>query len=119
MTPVEAYDHLRRLSQTKRLLRLTFPYDDAPQIAQHSQLVINRLEAQEGLGLAFQYTLELLSAHQFNAQHLAHEVLEGEMGVVAEQFEGVLKVQAETFLGLQAVDDEFGVLGGLRGVVVG
>jgi hypothetical protein len=28
MTPVEAYDHLRRLSQTQRLLRLSFPHDD-------------------------------------------------------------------------------------------
>jgi hypothetical protein len=41
------------------------------------------------------------------------------MGVVAEEFEGVLEVQAEALLSLQAVDDEFGVLGGLRGVVVG
>ncbi|MDR2851652.1 MAG: type VI secretion system Vgr family protein, partial [Burkholderiaceae bacterium] len=75
MTPVEAYDHLRRLSQTKRLLRLTFPYDDAPQTSQHSELVINRLEAQEGLGLDFQYTLELLSDNA----HLALKDFMGKM----------------------------------------
>ena len=44
--------------QNKRLLRLSFPHDDAPAGA---LMVANRLEAYEGLSRDFQYTVEVLS----------------------------------------------------------
>jgi type VI secretion system secreted protein VgrG len=44
--------------QNKRLLRLSFPKDDAPPGA---LMVVNRLDAQEGLSRDFHYTIEILS----------------------------------------------------------
>ncbi|CBJ35862.1 hypothethical protein (plasmid) [Ralstonia solanacearum PSI07] len=44
--------------QNKRLLRLSFPHDDAPAGA---LMVANRLEAYEGLSRDFQFTVEILS----------------------------------------------------------
>src|SRR5574343_1305572 len=44
--------------QSNRLLKLTFPHEDAPL---GSLLVANRLDANEGLSRDFQYTVEILS----------------------------------------------------------
>jgi type VI secretion system secreted protein VgrG len=45
------------LRQTNRILRLSFPHDDAPS----AQLVPQRLNAKEALSRDFEYTVELLS----------------------------------------------------------
>ena len=44
--------------QHARLLRLSFPHDDGPQ----AQLLVNKIEADEGLSRDFEYTVELLSS---------------------------------------------------------
>jgi len=43
--------------QHARILRLAFPYDDGPS----SELLVNKLEASEGLSRDFDYTVELIS----------------------------------------------------------
>jgi type VI secretion system secreted protein VgrG len=43
--------------QHARILRLTFPHDDGPA----SELLVNKLEADEGLSRDFEFTVELLS----------------------------------------------------------
>ncbi|RSZ58150.1 hypothetical protein HF313_00115 [Massilia atriviolacea] len=56
----EAPDSLRDLigdRQHKRLLRLSFPHGDGPA----AQLLVNAIEASEGLSRPFEYMVELLS----------------------------------------------------------
>jgi len=43
--------------QHARILRLTFPHNDAP----HSELLVNKLDASEGLSRDFEFTVELLA----------------------------------------------------------
>lgn len=43
--------------QHNRIMRLSFPHDDGPSAA----LLVNAIEASEGLSRPFVYTLELLS----------------------------------------------------------
>ncbi|MCO4855740.1 type VI secretion system tip protein VgrG [Herbaspirillum sp. WGmk3] len=51
------FDSLLRQPQSRRLLRLSFPHDDAPACA----LVINRFEGSEAMSRDFRFVLELLS----------------------------------------------------------
>jgi type VI secretion system secreted protein VgrG len=57
--------------QHKRLLRLSFPNDDAPA----DLLLVNQLDALEGLSRPFEYTLELLS----DSAHIALKDMQGKM----------------------------------------
>ncbi|MES2741272.1 MAG: type VI secretion system tip protein TssI/VgrG [Pseudomonadota bacterium] len=61
--------------QHRRLLRLTFPHDDAPT----AQLLVNDLEASESLSRDFEFKLELLS----NNAHLALKDMQGKLVCVA------------------------------------
>lgn len=59
MAPSNTLDTLLHAQrQHGRLLKLAFPHDDAPA---GSQLVANRLEADEGLSRDFEYTVDVLS----------------------------------------------------------
>ncbi len=60
MSRIDIYQKLREIqatTQQNRLLRLTFPRDDAPK----SLLVVDRLDASEALSCDFRFEVELLS----------------------------------------------------------
>ncbi len=61
--------------QTNRLLRLSFPKNDGPE----ALMVVNRLDATEGVSRDFKFTVEVIS----NDAHIALKNIQGKLVSIA------------------------------------